>query len=86
MTMRLFDVMACEGFLLTEKTDEITQWFEPGVHLDIYEGPEELAEKIQFYKDNPDRARQIGKAARQKILEEHTFEKRFQEIFKTLAG
>jgi spore maturation protein CgeB len=86
MTMRLFDVMACEGFLLTEKTDEITRWFEPGVHLDVYQGPDELSQKIQFYKDNPDKARSIGKAARQKILEEHTFEKRFQEIFKSLAG
>ena len=86
MTMRLFDVMACEGFLLTENTDEITKWFEPGVHLDVYEGPKELAEKIGFYKENPEQARQIGKAARQKILEAHTFEKRFQEIFKTLAG
>ena len=86
MTMRLFDVMACEGFLLTEKTDEIMRWFEPGVHLDVYENPEQLAEKIEFYKSNPELAQAIGKAARQKILEEHTFDKRFDTILSSLGS
>ena len=82
--MRLFDVMACEGFLLTEATDEITRWFTPGVHLDVYENPAELRDKIQYYKAQPE-ARAIGRAARQKILEDHTFEKRFKTIFETLG-
>lgn len=85
MTMRLFDVMACEGFLLTEYTDEIIKWFEPGVHLDVYRTPEELSEKIQYYLEHPDKAHAIGKAAREKILEHHTFEKRFDEIFENLS-
>lgn len=85
MTMRLFDVMACEGFLLTEYTEEIVKWFEPGVHLDVYRTPEELAEKIQHYLSHPDEARSIGKAAREQILKHHTFEKRFEDIFKDLS-
>lgn len=86
MTMRLFDVMACEGFLLTEHTDEITNWFEPGVHLDTYKNPQELAEKITHYCEHPEKARAIGKAARERILEHHTFDRRFDEIFAALSS
>jgi spore maturation protein CgeB len=86
MTMRLFDVMACQGFLLTEYNDEIVKWFEPGVHLDVYRTPEELAEKVQYYLQHPDKAHSIGQAAREKILENHTFSKRFEEIFMNLGS
>lgn len=85
MTMRLFDVMACEGFLLTEHSEELERWFTPGVHLDTYRTPVELAEKIDYYLANPEQARTIGKAARERILESHTFDKRLDDIFSSIS-
>ena len=85
ITMRVFDVLACEGFLLTERNPAIEELFTPGHDLDVYTGPDELADKVSYYFANPDRAAAIGKRGRQSIENSHTFTHRMSTIFSAIG-
>jgi hypothetical protein len=76
VTMRVFDVLACGGFVLAEDCDDLRTLFEPGVHLDTWTTVEELVEKTEWYANRPDKVAQIRKAGHQRLLEAHTIDQR----------
>jgi tetratricopeptide (TPR) repeat protein len=85
---RLFEATGMGAFLLTEHFDNITGFFEPGKEIETYKTEEELFDKISYYLDNPQKARDIAHRGQQKCLTEFSLEKRAVEfhdiIFKTM--
>ena len=49
LSQRIWDVLACKGFLITNYQPEIDMFFEDGVHLVTYKSPDELIDKINYY-------------------------------------
>jgi len=82
--LRVFDTLACGGFLLTEYRPVFEELFEPGVHLDVFRDPKELSEKIEYYLAREDERKAIAQAGRQKVLAEHTFAPRIRQIMEWL--
>lgn len=80
-TLRLFDVMACGGFLLTEHRPFVETLFRIGEELDTFRTPAELREKVDYYLAHPDRRRQIARAGQERVWREHRFRNRFHSIF-----
>lgn len=63
VSTRSFEIPACRGFMLHIDNPEIRELFEPGVEIDVFATPEELADKIAFYLSRPElRARMIERA------------------------
>ncbi len=63
VSTRTFEIPACRGFMLHIENDEVREYFEPGVEIDVFASPEELADKIRFYLSRPElRARMIDRA------------------------
>jgi hypothetical protein len=60
--IRAFEVPACGGFLLSERSDVMQNLFEEGMEAEYFASSEELIDKIRFYLRN-DIAR--GRIARQ---------------------
>jgi spore maturation protein CgeB len=47
----------------------------------FYRGAEELIQKVRYYLGHDDERRRIAKAGYERTIKDHTYEKRFREIF-----
>lgn len=82
-TIRMFDVMACGGFLLTEYRPFMDRFFHIGEHLDVFRTREELAEKVQYYLEHDDERKRTAQAGQAFVLEHHRYRHRFPILFQT---
>ena len=82
---RDFEIPMSGGLYLTEHSSELERVFEPGKEILTYRTFDELLKKIHYFLDHPDEAETLRKAGRRRAVSEHTWEMRFEKIFK-LAG
>ncbi len=80
VNQRVFDVCGSSGFLLTDYKSEIASCFEIGKDLETYESLSELKEKIRYFINNPQKAKEIGIRAGKKTIKNHTYDHRIKEI------
>ncbi len=83
---RIFEVTGMGGFLMTEKCDYLENYFDIDKELIIFEDIKEAADKINFYKKNLKLIEEISLNAQNKVLNEHTYEKRLKKIFKEVLN
>lgn len=80
VNQRVFDVPACGGFLVTDYREQMEDLFDLGTEVAIYRSPADIPELIERHlKDRTARER-ISKAARVRILAEHTYEIRMKRL------
>lgn len=83
---RTFEVPACGGFLITAKADDdISEYYVPDKEIVVFETIAELAEKCKFYLAHERERLIIAKAGYDRTLKDHTYIKRFEQIFKALG-
>lgn len=82
--LRAWDIMGCGGFLLTDFRIELMDYFIPGEDIVIFESIEELEDKTGFYLSHESLRNKIAQNAYNKILAEHTCQKRIKTIFKII--
>ena len=80
VNQRIFDVPATESFLLTDYREQVENLFEPGKEIVCYHSPEEATELAARYLAAPAERLAIAKAARVRILKEHSYEHRVQTL------
>jgi len=80
LNQRLFDVPACGAFLLTDHTPQIEALFDPEAEIACYRDPDEIPERVRFYLAHPEARTRIAKAARRRVLAEHTYDHRLAEM------
>ena len=78
---RDFEATGCGSLLLTKDTKEIAEYFVPGEEIVTYRDVNDASEKIKYYLKNEDERERIAKNGYEKVVREHTCEKRFLEIF-----
>lgn len=79
--LRIFDLLACTGFVITNYQSDLMEYFVPGEDLEIYSSLEELEEKISYYLSHRDKCREIADAGYKKAVKYHTYPIRLQEMF-----
>jgi spore maturation protein CgeB len=79
--LRDFEGPMCRTCYLTGESDEIHEFYEVGKEIDTYQAPEELVEKARFYLGNPDAAERLRESGYRRALRDHTWVKRFGELF-----
>ena len=84
ITMRVFDVLACGGFILTEETPDLATHFQIGRELETYRDLDELRRKTHHFLQHPDEAREIGSRGRERVLKDHTISKRVELMLNSL--
>ena len=82
---RNFEVPGSGGFLLTSDADNLGDYYENGKEIVIFENTEEMIEKIKYYLSHEDERQRIAEAGYRRTLRDHTYEKRFNEIFKIMG-
>jgi spore maturation protein CgeB len=79
--LRVMDVLAAGGFLLTSYTPEIEEQFVDGKELAIARTPEEMIEKTAYYLDHEEERKQIAINGQRKVFEKFAYIKILPEIF-----
>lgn len=69
----------CTGYL-----DELAEMFEPDKEVLTYRNQYELLEKVRYYLAHPAEAEKVRHAGRARALAEHTYHKRFEQLFAVL--
>lgn len=80
VSTRTFEIPACRGFMLHIDNDEVREFFEPGVEIDVFATPEELADKIRFYLAKPELRSQMIQRAYQRCVPAYSYGARAQEV------
>lgn len=83
--LRDFEAPMCRTCYLTGYTDEIAEFYEIGKEIDTYSSPEELVDKTKFYINHPNEAEKLREAGYQRAVRDHTWERRFEQLFKEIA-
>ncbi len=84
VNQRVFDVPAAGGFLLTDFKEQLAEVLEPGKESACYHDPEEIPDLVRFYLRHPGARGKIIERARARILQEHTYRHRLQEMLAVL--
>ena len=82
--LRIWDILACGGFMITNFQAEIPEYFTPGEDMETYESPEDLVEKCRYYLEHPKRAREIGENGLENIRKHHTYLHRLETILQII--
>jgi spore maturation protein CgeB len=83
---RHFEIPGCGGFQLSSQVEGLDRFFEPGREIAVYRSTGELVEKIRHYLAHEEDRRAIAEAGYARTLRDHTYEKRFAEIFRRVYG
>ena len=81
---KTFEIPAAGGFQLTDYRKDLDGLFKIGEELDVFRSPEELRKKALFYLQNDELRRKIAQKGRERVLRNHTFEKRIKDILNTI--
>lgn len=83
---RDFEVPMSGGLYLTEHHAELIPFYDVGYEIVTYTGFDNLLEKIRWLLSDPDQAEIIRRTGRARALREHTWEMRFDRVFRIIGA
>lgn len=78
--LRVLDVLSCGGFLITNYQEELTEYFEPGVDLVIYDDVRDMVIKTDYYLKHEEERKKIAVNGYRKVKEFFGFEERMKRL------
>ncbi len=76
-SVRLFEAAACGAPMLSDRWEGLDELFAPGREILLPDGPDDVLSALDMH---PDDRRAIGLAARERVLAEHTKERRAEQL------
>jgi len=74
VNMRLFEVTGAGRFLITERFDNLSDYFEPGLEVETFSDREELVDKIRYYLAHPDQLEAIARRGKERCRRDYAME------------
>jgi spore maturation protein CgeB len=84
LPMRVFDISASGAFLLTDYRRDLGELFDLEGEIVFYRDREDLRRKAEYYLAHEDEREEIAERARQRILRDHTYRDRLEEMIKVV--
>jgi len=82
--LREFEAPMCGALYCTGYLEELAEHFEPDREVLVYRSAYELLDKARFYLAHPEAAEKIRQAGHARALRDHTYQRRFQQLFEAL--
>lgn len=86
LSFRHFDAPACGSVLLSEEIVELPRAFVPGEEMETFASAQELREKARYWLTHDEARRRLAQRARARVLQEHTYLHRAQQLLKWFDG
>ncbi len=83
--LRVWDILSCGGFLMTDYRIELLNYFEPEKDIVIFEDSDELTDKAEFYLSHDSIRNKIVQNAYNKVSKLHTCKNRIKNIFDIIS-
>lgn len=77
---RTFEAAGCGGFQITDNLPVISQLFEPGREIVLFETAQELKEKVDYYLAHSEERQAIADAGYARAHREHTYKVRLRQM------
>ncbi len=84
LNTRTFDIPVCGGFELVDYKKNLERHFKIGKEIAAFKSQKDLIELIDFYLCNPELTKKIAALGRQRVLKEHTWGNRIEELISKL--
>jgi spore maturation protein CgeB len=82
---RTFEILSCGGFQLVDRRSGFEGLFEVNEELIVFDDLDDLRQKISYYLNNPEERNKIIKKGRDRVLRNHTYENRMEEMLEYIA-
>lgn len=79
--LRVLDIMACGGFVLSNYQPEIAECLRPGEACAVYESLDDMYDKAHYYMEHDEERMRIARAGRELVMQEFRFEDRIKSMF-----
>lgn len=86
LSQRIWDVLGCRGFLITDYQSEISQYFTDGVELVCYENAIHCGELVDYYLKHDEEREEIAMNGYKKVAQMHTYDHRIAAMLKVVFG
>lgn len=86
LPLRIWDILAAGGFVLTNYQSEIPEYFEIGKDLETFSSQEELLQKIDYYLNHEQERRAIAENGYRKAKELYSLELRVEQMLACVVG
>jgi spore maturation protein CgeB len=84
-TCRPFELAACGAAIVSNPHEGIERWFEPGRELVVVSDADEAVAVYRELLADPAQAEELGRRARERILDEHTYAHRARQLLELLG-
>ena len=84
--LRVFDVLGCEGFLITNYQAELPEYFSLGNDLEYYTTDDELLAKVDYYLCHESDRREIAHNGLECVLKYHNYPERLLDMIALAYG
>lgn len=81
LPQRIFDILGCGGFLMSNYQPELLDWFVPDEDLVIYYSTSDLIEKAAYYLEHDEERASIAENGYRKTVSQHTYALRLVQMF-----
>lgn len=83
INMRCFEAMSTKSFLLTNRIPTLSELFEDGKHLVMYDSLDDAVEKARYYIEHHTERQRIAQAGFEEVRAKHTFVHRAKQVLDT---
>ena len=86
LSLRIFDVLGCEGFLITNYQAELPEHFNTGEDLEAYTSLDDLMGKCEYYLSHDKDRQEIAHNGFEKVKKYHTYDIRLTQMLEIAFG
>ena len=86
LSLRIFDVLGCEGFLITNYQAELPEHFNIGEDLEAYTSLDDLMGKCEYYLSHDKERQEIAHNGFEKVKKYHTYDIRLTQMLEIAFG
>lgn len=77
---RTFEISACGTLQLTDFREDLPQFYVPGEEVVVYDSPEDLAAKVEYYLEHEEERRRIALKGLYRTMRDHTYTSRLSRL------
>lgn len=80
LPLRIFDILACGGFLITNYQAELTDFFDINSDLVCYDSEEDLLEKTEYFLNHENERKEIAHNGLSTLIKYHNYPERLLQL------